>query len=457
MRIEANTAVRPAAPAQQAYNPYAAYPSAGTSTVAAPAFGSDSFVPTGYVPYSPNQNVAYGQGKNLGLRLLDKTLGIKSSYIEAAFIDKTPHNPMDIEEVDFNLHVKAAEVSVSDVDATLTLEQILREEFAESGKPMPIENLRVAFDPHNQVRIEGKVKTMGMRLPFSVSGQVNVDTAGQIRYDLGQAKVLGLPANGLMKAFGLTLDRLAKLRTPQDGYYTEKNSFYLNLGQTISQIGSAPGLHAQVRGVRTHLGSLQILVGDTPEDAKRVIQEKSITGPAYVKASGGHGYIDGFFLKEGDISIYDRTPGSPLNLNATGGMERTLQLHKGMVGISDQRFEELIKEEIGDSDDLTDIETSLKGQYAKVSGKLFGAIPISLNMTFSPTSDGRLMFTASGAKALGFVPLPSGLVSGQLQKVVKGGEPYGKGVALGQMSGMDLGYVRNVYHQNGYIVLESGK
>ena len=461
MQISAPTAVRPVAPTQPAYQPYAAYQPYQTSyqpyttAVSTPAFGQDSFVPTGY---ANGENVAYGEGKNIGLRLLKKTLALKSSYIEAAFVDKTPQNPMDIEEGDFNLHVKAAEVSISDVDATLTLEQILREQFAKSGKPNPLQDLRVVFDPNNMVRIEGKVKTFGLKLPFTVSGQVNVDTAGQIRYDLGKAKVLGLPADGLMKAVGLTLDRLAKLHNPTEGFYTEKNSLYLNLGQTISQLGEdVPGLHAQIRGVRTHLGNLQLLVGDTPADAQHVIEEKNIGGPAYIKTEGGHGYIDGFFLNQGKLSIYDRTPNSPLNLNATGGNERNIQIHSGMVGVTDARFSEVIKGEIGDSEDLTDVETSLQKDYAKVSGKLWGAIPLSINMKFSATGDGRLMFTADGAKALGFVPLPTGLVRGKLQDIVKGGEAYGNGVALGKIDGIDLGYVSRVYHQNGYMIVQSGK
>lgn len=454
MRIDAaNTAVRPVYPSAPA-----GYQTAYTAA-AAPAqpsaYSLDQFVPSGYAAGS---NVVYGQAKNMNLRILDKTLGLRSTYIESALIDKTNHNPMDIEEIDFNLHVQSAEVGVSDVDLTLTIEQLLRKGATAKGKDSPVKDLRVVFDPNNQIRVEGKVKALGMNLPFTVSGQVNVDTAGQIRYDLGKAKVAGLGVNGIMKTFGLSLEKLLKLNNPNDGYYTEGNSVYVNLGNVVTQQAGAPGLHATVRGVRTTAsGQLQLLVGDTAADAQRAIDQRNQQEPAYVRGGGGHAYIDGFFLKEGQISIYDRTPGSPLNLNATGGTERAIKLHQGMVGVAEPRFQELIQDEIGSTDAVANLKTDLQPGFAKVSAKLFGIAPVSMHMTFKPTDDGRLMFEANKARVFGFIPVPDSFVGGQLQKLIKSGTPYGKGVALGQMSGMDLGNIKQVVHQDGYVVIESGR
>ncbi len=444
-------------------NVTAAYASAvarQTNTVAPSAaspYSPDRFVPSGYVPNPQGQNILYGQGKNVGIRLIDKSLGLKSSYIESAFIDKTPQDAMHIEEVDFNLHVKAAEVSVSDVDATLTVETILRRKQMASGKASPINDLRISFDPNNQIKATGKVKVMGFNVPFQVNGTIAADTAGQIRYDLGKAKVAGVGVNGLMKVFGMNLEKLLKLNNPAEGYYAKGNSLLVNLGQTISQLDGAPGIHAEVRGVTTHLGKLQILVGDTPEDAQRVIAQKNLKEPNYLRAQGDHAYVDGFFLKNGQVSIYDATPGSPLNINYKGPGERNIQLHSGHVGVAGARFQELISDEIGESDILQDIGTNLKDGYAKVSTKLFGFIPLAINMKFQPTADGRLMFEAQKTTALGFIPIPKGLVRSKLQKAIKGGEPYGNGVALGQLNGIDLGKIKAVDHQQGYLVITTGQ
>lgn len=409
--------------------------------------------PDTWTPRLTGDNTIQAQGKNVGLRIMGKTLGLKADYIEASFQDKTPQNPIDIEELDFNLHVKAGVASVSDVDATLTVERLLNRKNEGTAKKPLVKDLRVTFNPNNQVRVEGKVRALGMNLPIDITGSVSSTPAGEIRYDLGKAKVAGIGLNGLMSVAGLSLDKLLKLNNPSEGYYTQGNSLFVKLGSTVSQLDDAIGLQANVQGVSTHLGRLQLVVGDTPADAARALREKQQQEPAYVKAAAGHGYIDGFFVKDGKLNIYDLTPATPLNLNVVGP-ERSIQVKSGFIGISDARFEELIKDEIGETDDFTDIDTSLKNDGAHLKGKLFGAIPVSMNLKFDRTEDGQLKFTPHSPKAVGFIPLPVGLVRDKVQKLVKTGTPSGDGVAI-KMSGMDLGYISKLVHQNGYIVMES--
>ncbi|MGE3727270.1 MAG: hypothetical protein AB7I41_17050 [Candidatus Sericytochromatia bacterium] len=407
-----------------------------------------------WTPRLVGDNTIQAQGKNVGLRIIGKTLGLKADYMEASFHDKTPNNPIDIEELDFNLHVKAGVASVSDVDATLTVERLLNRKTEGSTKKPLVKDLRVTFNPNNEVRVEGKVRALGMNLPIDIKGQVSSTAAGEIRYDLGKAKVAGIGLNGLMSVAGLNLDKLLKLHNPNEGYYTQGNSLYVNLGTTVSNLDDAIGLQANVHGVSTHLGRLQLVVGDTPEDAARALREKQQQEPAYVKATAGHAYIDGFFLKEGKLNIYDLTPSTPLGLNVVGA-ERSIQVKSGFIGISDARFEELIKDEIGETDDFTDIDTTLKKEGAHLKGKLFGAVPVSMNLKFGRTHEGQLMFTPNSPKAIGFIPLPLGLVREKVQKLVKTGTPYGDGVAIKGMSGIDLGYISQLVHQNGYIVMEA--
>lgn len=459
MRIQSTSPYTPTAPATVSRPAYASAGQSAGQTVARGAYQPDQFIPTGYAG-GPSDQVTYGQAKNIGLRVLGRQLKLESSYIEAAFEDKTPHNPIDIEEADFNLHVKAGEFSISDVSATLTVDELLRRSERRTGKKLPVSDLRVAFDPHNQIRVEGKYKALGFNIPFSVSGDIAVDTVGNLRYTLGAAKVAGIRVDGVMNAVGLSVDKLLKLNNPADGYYTENNTVVVNLGQAMNQIDGAPGINTHLRGVRTHVGKLELLAGQTPEDAQRVIQEKNTDGISYLRAVGGHAYVDGFFVKQGAVSVYDRTPDTPLLINrwTTDQMptpEKRIEVHRGYLGVTAPRFQELIVDEVGETDDLTNIETDLRGNTARVSGKLFGAIPIALNMTFSPTGDGRLKFTPNKARAFGFIPVPGGLVRSQLAKVIKTGEPHGKGIAI-EMGGIDLGYVSQVVHQKDYIVMVSG-
>jgi hypothetical protein len=408
-----------------------------------------------WTPSFTGDNTIQAQGKNVGLRIIGKTLGLQSDYIEASFHDKTPDTPIDIENLDFNLHIKSGVASVSDVDATLTIERMLNRKTQGTNKKPPVEDLRVTFNPNNEVRVEGKVRALGFKIPIDIKGQIATTATGEIRYDLGKAKIAGIGVNGLMSVAGLSLDKLLKLHNPNEGYYTQNNSLYLNLGKTVSQLEDAIGLQATVRDVSTHLGRLQLVIGDTPEDAARALREKQIKEPAYVKSAAGHAYIDGFFVKNGKINIYDQTPDTPLLLNFKGP-EKNIQVKSGLVGITDARFEELIKDEIGDTDAFVEIDTNLEKDGAHLKGKLFGAIPVSMNLKFDRTQEGQLMFTPNSPKALGFIPLPVGMVRSKVQKLIKTGVPYGDGVVI-KMGGIDLGYISQLAHQNGYIVMESSE
>lgn len=400
--------------------------------------------------------VVEAHAKNMGIRLIDGHLGLKASYIEAELHDKTPHNPMDIEEIDFNLDVRAGVISVSDVDATLTAEAIIRQKMA-PGKTSPIKDLRVTFEPDNGVRVQGKVKALGMSLPFNIDGKVAVNSVGEVTYSLGKAKVAGIGLNGLMKVSGLSLGKVLKMDDPSGGVVARDNNIHINLSQLVSSIPEAIGLNARVRGVSTHLGRLSLTVGQTPEDAQRALDQVRIKEPNYLKARAGHAYIDGFFVRDAEVSIYDMTPGSPLMLTQKGPGERSILLQRGFAALATDRFTELIQDEIGEGGALTNIRSDLTPESAVLKGNLFGAIPIKMDMVFDRTEQGKIKFTPENPKAFGFIPVPESFAQKQVQKLVANGTPHGKGIALDSMSGTDLGYVRRVVHQNGYIVIESGR
>lgn len=419
-------------------------------------YARDSYVPSGYVSQTDNDNVLYGQGKNVNIRIIQKALGLNSSYIEAAFIDKTPQDALNIEEVDFDLQVQAGEVSVSDVDATLTVEQILNNRAARTGKKLPLSDLRISFAPDNGVDVEGKYKVLGIKLPFAVNGKLDVTTSGAVKYTLGKASVAGISVNGLMKTFGLDLEKLLKMNNPAEGLVTRGNSLYVEVGTLVSQQEGAPGLNARIRGIRTHVGQLQLLVGNRPEDAQRVIDQKQVKEPAYIHGEGGHAYVDGFFVKDAQVSLYDRTPNTPLYINVKG-LERSIQIRSGHVAANETRVQSLIDEELAGTNTFTGLSVDLQENYGKVSGKLFDAIPVSSRLTIGATEDGRLQLSPSRTKVLGFIPVPGGLVRNQLSKALKGSEVVGKGIALGNLGGIDLGHLQDVKHQNDYIVLTSGQ
>ncbi len=391
------------------------------------------------------QNQTSIEANNVTYRLMEGHLKVKIPYAQVQLTDRTPEDAMHLEGLDFNMNMQAGQVSVSDVDVSITLGRLLDQQKA------PVKNLRVTFDPDNQINVSGKLSKFGLAVPFKVQGHISATAQGEVKYALGRVSVMGIPVNGLMKTFGLSIEKTLKLNDPAKGYHAVGNTVYINPNQILAQ----PGIQANLSQVTTHLGNLVATFGNTPEQAQSVqthLQRNArLNG---IEIRGGHYYYDGYFIKDGVVRMEDKTPNTPLEMEKTG--ETILNLQKGFVGVSDPKFSGIIQAKLGDDSSLKNATTRLKSDAAELKGNMWGMIPIQLDLAFDKTAEGKLMFTAQNAKALGFIPLPDSLIRKQVQGMVDGGIPYGNGVALDSLGDTHIGRLKQVQHQAGYLVLEAG-
>lgn len=428
------------AQAAAAYQNYQAYQTASTYQTA------DTYVastPRGPIPPA---NTVSAEARNLGVRVLNDKFTILAPYVNGVLTDRTPENPMDIEKLDFNVHVKAAEVKVSDISTSLLIEELLKTK----APKVPLKDVRVVFDPDNTVRFEGKVSKFGFKIPVELSGKIRALPSGELEYNLQTTKVAGLKMTPVMNALGLNVDKLLKMHDPSTGFYTTGNSIRMNIEKVVDQ----PVITGQFRGAKTNLGNLHVMVGDSMQDAVNAQMLKQPPSVNYADIKVDHGYYDGYFIKDGVLRIDDKTPANPMIL--TDAKEMNIQIKKGFIGITEDSFNKILKDEIGEGGDFTGVSSVLKNKFAGVSGTMYGFVPINLEMHFDKTADGRLMFTPKNPKAFGFIPLPEKWVGKKVQGLVSNGEPYGDGIALKGVGDIDLGKLKQVQHQPGYIVLESG-
>lgn len=404
-------------------------------------FGADTYQQT---HGSPNSYTTTITAQNVSYRLMDGNLNLRVPYAQLDLIDRTPENPLYLEGLDFNLHMKGAQLKVSDVDITLTADYFLK-----SRPDIPLKDLRVSFQPNNGIKVEGKISKFGIRLPFEVNGTFQATATGELKYDLGQVKVIGVPVTGLMKTFGITLDRVLQLRDPEKGYYTQGNSVFVN----FSKITEKPGIRAVLQDARTHIGDLELTFAESPAAAQQVKATAAVKVPNYLQLSGGHFYYDGYFVKDGKVRMEDKTADTPLQIDKTG--ESIMNLRKGYVGVTESRFAGMIASKLGPDSSLKHPQTRLKREAAELKGQMYGFIPLKLDLQFDKTAQGDLMFTPKNPKAFGFVPLPEGFVRKQVQKMVAGGVPYGNGVALLDLGDTYLGKLGHVSHQPGFLLLRA--
>lgn len=411
-------------------------------------FAVDSFTPSAETspPVQDGVNRTSVSAHNVSYRLLNNNLNVRVPYAQLDLIDRTPEDALHLEGLDFNLHMKAGQVKVSDVDVSLTLGAMLEQQ----KLPVKVKDLRVVFDPNNQLRVEGKVSKFGLTVPFQVKGAIGTSQQGEVKYDLGRVSVMGMPMNGVMKTFGLTLEKTLKLNDPAKGYYAVGNTVYVNPNRILEQ----PGIHVNVQDISTHLGDLTVTFGDTPDAAAFARQEAKAADLNNITIQGGHFYYDGYFIKDGKVRMEDKTPDTPLQMEKTG--ESIMNLRKGFVGVTDPKFSEMIAGKLGPDSSLKNASTSLKANAAELKGSMWGFIPLKLDLAFGKTVSGQLMFTPQNAKALGFVPLPDSLIRKQVQKMVSDGVPYENGVALPSLGDTHLGTLKQVVHQKGFLILEAG-
>lgn len=447
------------------YNPYASAvlnrggeewrPPAPVTQPAQPAAERSAFTALGladsYKPAADPSLPAPGETRtridayNVTYRLLNNNLNVKVPYAQLDLYDRSPEDAMHLEGLDFNLHLKSGQVKVNDVDVSITIGSLLDQQ----KLPVKVKDVRVVFDPNNQVRVEAKVSKFGLTLPVKAVAHVAATPEGGVSAALGKVSVGGMGVNGLMKTFGISLEKTLKLNDPTKGYWAVGNTVYISPNKVLAQ----PGINVNVQNIKTHLGDLIVTMGDTPEAAAQASTVASQKNLNAIVVQGGHFYYDGYFVKDAKVRLEDKTPGTPLEMEKDG--ETIMNLRKGFVAVTEPRFQGMIEGKLGDGS-LKNPQTSLEAKTSTLKGSMWGFVPLKLDLTFDKTDKGQLMFTPGNAKALGFVPLPDSLIRKQVQKMVEGGEPYGNGVSLPSLGDTELGKLKQVQHQKDFLILEAG-
>lgn len=406
-------------------------------------FGISSTRPYGTDSYQPSSTRTQIDAHNVTYRIFDH-LKLEVPYAHVELEDRTPEDPMHLEGLDFNLHLRSGQLRVNDVGVSLTVGDLLKQ------NNVPLNDVRVTFDPRNEINVEGKFKALGVGIPVKVSGTVGATARGEISYSLGRVSVMGIPVNGLMNVLGLSLEKTLKLNDPSKGYYAVGNDVFINPNQLLEQ----PGVNVRVADVSTHVGDLVLTFGDNPAlvgDALAKVERDDLNS---IELRGGHFYYDGYFVKDGKVRMEDKTPHTPLEMEKDG--ETLLNLSRGFVGVSEYKFAGMIRDKLGTDGALKYPVTYLRHDTAELQGLMWNTVPLKLDLTFDRTDTGKLMFTPGNAKAFGFVPLPDSLIRKQVNGMVDGGVPYGNGVMLPSLGDTHLGYLRQVQHQAGYLVLQAG-
>jgi len=396
------------------------------------------------LPYTPkegpNVNKANLEAQNSVLKIEDEIkLKLDIPYIDAEIFDRTPNDPLDFKDVSsFDLDVKKGILSLNANDLTNTVNTLIAKETD------LVKDFKLNFVPGNRVETSLQVKKSIFKLNISVGAQLHAQTVNNmIRVTPDKVNVGKIPVKKLMDFLGIELGDILKLTNTAGGIITSGDSIYLSPTKLVAQ----PVLGGHVTGVKTGIGSISLIMGDMSN-----YQPKELYGATnYLRLSGGNVNFNGFNLKDADVILKDGTPENPFDI-ADDPSKKIIT--KGQVTIPEEFISTALKQKAG-SGSIKDLRFAMPEGQGKLNGKMWGWLPISLNLDFGVASSKELKVVPSKGKVLGFIPLPNSLLIDTLKKET-GGVTDGNGVTvnLGDLADLQIAPLKQVLNQDRKLILQ---
>jgi hypothetical protein len=215
---------------------------------------------------------------------VDSTIVLRIDYLRGELQPTSPeHSPYFDEKTSFRLNVDSARIAV----APQTLGDLLnRYTFSYPGSPLK----------HLELSVEkGQLKQQGtMRgISFTLLGDLTLIPTGELRLHPTSVKAVGIGVGGLMKFFGLNLEKLVKLRGVR-GVRIEKDDFYLDPAALLPP----PLVKGRVNAVQVTDTAIT-LIFHPPDSAK-------VTGLSVPDAkAANYMYYRGNILRFGKLTMHD--------------------------------------------------------------------------------------------------------------------------------------------------------
>jgi hypothetical protein len=242
-----------------------------------------------------------------------------------------PGHPYFDDKLSFVLGIDSAQIAIGTNDLARLLN---RYTFAYRGSPLKSLKLKIE---DGRLRQEGRLRGIS----FTVVGELSATSSGEIRLHPTSVKALGIPVDGLMKMFGLQLQKLVDLSKAR-GVRLEKDDFIL----TPSELLPPPRVRGSIAAVELRDSSIvQVFRPDSGAKVQplRVPREK---GENYMFFRGGILRFGKLTMTGTDLEIIDGDPSDPFdfyldhyNKQLVAGFDKNTPDHGLIVTMPD--FEEL--------------------------------------------------------------------------------------------------------------------
>ncbi len=207
---------------------------------------------------------------------------------------KVPGRPPVFDDKNsFVLQIDSAEIGVSEKSlAGLFNDHV----FAYPGSPLS--KISISIEPDRV--IQKGVLRKGLRAPFSIVGTVSLTPEGEIRVHPTSIRVAGVGVRGLMKIFGLELEKLVKLRQDR-GVRIAGNDFLISADRMLPP----PQIEGKVTGLRLEQGRMVLTFGSPGQPP---LSPPDRSSPNYMYYQGGTLAFGRLTMKDTELEIVDADP-----------------------------------------------------------------------------------------------------------------------------------------------------
>lgn len=194
----------------------------------------------------------------------------------------------------------------------------------------PLKEQEITLSP-GRLNLKGKLKMMGMEVPFEMEGPPKALANGKIELVPDKIKAVGLPQQGLMKLIGLEMDKLVKVRDGR-GLYIDGNAIIMDPTKMLPP----PAINGQVTRVsvgpdpRDGQMKMHLIFGNGPQ-AVRDERLPAPQAPNYMHIWGGTVRFVNTTSTFTNLQIVDADPSDPFDfyLNEYG-----IQMVQGVIMLS---------------------------------------------------------------------------------------------------------------------------
>src|SRR4051812_25470024 len=239
------------------------------------------------------------------------------------------HSPYFDDKKSFILAIDSARIAMPPAELGDLLN---RYTFAYPGSPL--RRLRISVE-RGQIKQQGTMRGIS----FTILGDLSLMPDGELRLHPSSVKAAGIGVGGLMKFFGLHLEKLVKLRGVR-GVRIDKDDFYLDPPSLLPP----PLVNGRVGAVQ--LTDSAIALTFEPPDSARVkpLTVPDSKAPNYMFFRGGVLRFGKLTMHDTDLMIVDAEPEDPFdffleqyNAQLVAGYEKNTPDHGLIVFMPDYR------------------------------------------------------------------------------------------------------------------------